>query len=183
MGFIRKYHLISIVIIISLAIVPSLQRASAVAQPSTNGKYFEVIPENLGVYDNRGGTLQLVGYLKGGQTFPAVSESENWYGVSFNGYTGYVLKQSTTRSSSSAIKNEYTSMEKTIIGEMKLKEETEVYDNSSGSLVSFSTLPAGSQYSIIGHSGDWYKVELARRVGYIHKSRVELLFSNTYQVF
>jgi murein tripeptide amidase MpaA len=165
------------------AIVPAHSKAEAVSQPASIGKFFKVVPEKLGVYDNRSGSLELVGYLEGGQTYSVVSESENWYGISFDDYVGYVLKASTTLSTQSEIGNHFPSSTKSFIGEIEMIADTKVYDNSSGGLVAFGTLPAGNPYSILGISGDWYKVELASRVGYIHKSSVELVFSDETKYF
>ncbi|WP_159461965.1 glycosyl hydrolase family 18 protein [Salirhabdus sp. Marseille-P4669] len=137
------------------------------------GKYFEVTEVDLPVYDNKTGKLIQIGNLKRGQVYERVSDYGNWHRIDFGGVYGYVQKNGTKPSESAKITggNKYFEDTNIII---KTKENVTVYDNSSGKLVPFATLLRGGEFPIVSDYGNWYRIVLSGKVGYVHKNEVEV---------
>ncbi|GAA0305810.1 hypothetical protein GCM10008924_24250 [Gracilibacillus halotolerans] len=149
---------------------------------NSNAKYFEVVEDNLAVFDNRSGSLVKIGELTRGQTYPIVSDYGNWHRIQIGTYYGYVWKNSTIPSQQSAIKNEnnsYTNQQRTVTAVT----DVTVYDNSSGSLVGFGKLSQGTSIALVSDYGNWWRVIFADRVGYISKSGVKTDFQKGDKFF
>ena len=132
-----------------------------------NDKYFEPT-ERLSVYDNSTGSLIFVGYLNEGQSYPRVSDYGDWHQIKYgNGY-GYVWKASTKPSTADGIKNMNTGLKNSSIT-VKATSILSVYDNSSGALVPFASLNKDVSYPIIGQTGEWYRIDIAGRIGYVYE--------------
>lgn len=145
-------------------------------------KYFKVIEENLGIYDNSSGTLVKVGELVSGQTYPRISDYGNWHQVKFgNGY-GFVLKSATEPVETHNLKN-LNQVSTNNKGTIKALENLPVYDNSSGDLVKFASLNANLSYPILSDYGNWYQVDVAGRVGYVLKELTSKPFQTSDRYF
>ncbi|MEK5271994.1 glucosaminidase domain-containing protein [Aeribacillus sp. FSL K6-8394] len=156
---------------------------SAVQLPfSQQDKYFEVLEDNLPVYDNRTGKLVKIGELKKGQVYPRVSDYGNWHRIQFSDYYGYVKKSETKPANGTSIKNENKSY-KNSSKSFKAIENVTVYDNTSGKLVPFGTIEKGKEYKIASDYGNWWRIIFSDRVGYVRKSEVQLLFSQQDKYF
>lgn len=141
------------------------------------GDYFEVIYNNVPVFDNRAdGELAQVGTLVKGQTYKRISDYGDWHRIQYGEHYGYVHQSSTKPSSSSKVGNLYNSYnnssEKFIAGK-----EAIVYDNSGSSLVPFTTFREGEKYPIVSDYGNWYRVIAAGRIGYVQKTDVSGYFT------
>ncbi|PMC36603.1 mannosyl-glycoprotein endo-beta-N-acetylglucosamidase [Bacillus sp. UMB0899] len=137
---------------------------------STKDKYFKVSDSDVAIYDNRSGDLELIGYLEAGQVYPRVSDYGNWHRIKFGNYYGYVSKTGTDPSGNN-LKNLNTSYENS--GKfVTVGTDLPVYDNSSGKLVQFATIKKGQRYPIISDYGNWYRIDVSGRVGYIHKDNL-----------
>ncbi|MGD6871012.1 glucosaminidase domain-containing protein [Sutcliffiella horikoshii] len=148
-------------------------------------KYF-VASERLSVYDNSSGKLVHVGYLNMGQVFPRVSDYGSWHKIKYGNGDGFVWKASTvpaTQESIDAVKNlnnGQTNSERLI----ETIDTISVYDNTSGSLVSFAFLFKGITYPVIGdYSSSWVKVDVAGRIGYVYKPATKTPFETTDKYF
>lgn len=146
------------------------------------GTYFKVTTDKLPVYDNRSGSLQLVGYLEKGQEYPRVSDYGAWHRIQFGDIYGYVRKTGTTPSNGTTIKNSTNPSIKPI-GKLTVTKNAPIYDNTSGRLVAFATLNAGQFYPILSDYGTWFKISVSGRTGYIHKSAVIEHFRNSHSYF
>ncbi|WP_099159461.1 alginate lyase family protein [Virgibacillus ndiopensis] len=145
-------------------------------------KYFRVLTSNLPVYDNRSGSLEKVGTLTKGQTYPIVADYGNWHKIQFDNYFGYVYKAKTEPGVSNKIKNLNTGYKNT--SEMfKTEKNVVVYDNSSGTLVPFGTIDSNQKYSIVSNYGNWWRIIFADRIGYIHKNGVKKAFDENSDAF
>lgn len=133
-------------------------------------RYFEVIEDEVFVYDNSLGYLKEVAVLKKGQTYERVQDYGNWHQIKYGRQYGYVAKSATKPSSSSKAKNWGSPVNSDV--DFIAKGDVEIFDNSSGQLVPFMTVKDKERYPIIGESGSWWKVSIANRIGYIHKSKV-----------
>ncbi|MEK5271993.1 alginate lyase family protein [Aeribacillus sp. FSL K6-8394] len=156
---------------------------SAVQLPfSQQDKYFEVLEDNLPVYDNRTGKLVKIGELKKGQVYPRVSDYGNWHRIQFSDYYGYVKKSETKPANGTSIKNENKSY-KNSSNSFKAIENVTVYDNTSGKLVPFGTIEKGKEYKIASDYGNWWRIIFSGRIGYVQKSAVQLPFSQQDKYF
>lgn len=134
-------------------------------------KYFEVLEEDVYVYDNSMGYLRKVALLTKGQTYARIADyGENWHQIKFGRQFGYVLKSSTKPSFSNKAANWGTPVNSKV--DFIANGNVEIFDNSSGKLVPFITIMDTERYPIIGESGSWWKISVANRIGYIHKSKV-----------
>jgi len=145
-------------------------------------KYFEVIEEELAVYDNRGKRLKQVGTLEKGQVYPRVQDYGNWHKIQFGDFYGYVKKSSTRPAKGNEIKNEnkgYTNSSEYIITD----KDTVVYDNTTGELAPYAVIDKGQKYPIVSDYGNWYRILVSDRVGYIRKNEVTRTFTASTKYF
>ncbi|WP_102026480.1 alginate lyase family protein [Salirhabdus sp. Marseille-P4669] len=149
----------------------------------TSDKYFKVSTDNLPVYDNRSGSLVKVGELTKGQVYPRISDyGPNWHKIQFGNIYGYVYADDTEGATGQALKNEnktYSNTERTFTP----IEDITVYDNTSGRLVPFGELTKGTEYPIVSDYGNWWRVLLSDRVGYVHKDAVKRNFISEDRFF
>lgn len=156
-------------------LVGYIHKTAVDVQFTKTDKYFEVINDNVAVYDNRTGALIKIGELKKGQTYPRVSDYGNWHRIQFGNYYGYVHKGHTIPSNKSKLKNENTSI-KLSNRTLTTLTNVPVYDNSSGQLVPFVTLEKDIKLTIISDYGNWWRVLVSNRIGFVHKKSVKADF-------
>ncbi|WP_286171998.1 N-acetylglucosaminidase [Gracilibacillus phocaeensis] len=144
---------------------------------ATFGDYFKA-EKNLAIYDNRGnGPLKKIGEVKQGQTYKRVSDYGNWHRIQFGDIYGYIRKFDTSTSNGKSIKNENKNYQSTD-REMKAQKKTTVYDNSSGNLVPFASIEKDATISMATDYGNWWRIVLADRVGYVNKDDMQAEFKN-----
>ncbi|WP_456277601.1 SH3 domain-containing protein [Bacillus sp. AK128] len=136
-------------------------------------KYFEVLEDKLTIYDNSSGSLVSVGTLVKGQVYPRVSDMGNWHQIRFGDRLAYIWKDSTRPADSSSIKNLNNGLKNSDKNFVTLS-SVPVYDNTSGTLVPYVYLKDRQSYPIIEESGNWWKVDVGGRLGYVHKSGVQV---------
>ncbi|WP_194841253.1 M14 family metallocarboxypeptidase [Salinibacillus xinjiangensis] len=136
-----------------------------------NTKYFKVNESNLPVYDNRSGSLVIVGTLTKGQTYERVSDYGNWHRIRFGNHYGYVRKSKTDPSYANAFQNSKKASYSN--GTLKPKQDVVIYDNTGKELIPFATIEKGKQYPVVRDYGNWYEVNISGRYGYVSKSKVE----------
>jgi mannosyl-glycoprotein endo-beta-N-acetylglucosaminidase len=138
-------------------------------------RYFQANQDSVTVYDNSSGSLQVVGHLAKGEIYPRIADyGSDWHQIKFgNGY-GYVWKDATNPANGNVIKDLNTNLQNSKIF-MVPKQDIAVYDNTSGSLVPFASLVQGKPYPVISDfGGDWYKVDVSGRIGYVYKPGVQV---------
>jgi mannosyl-glycoprotein endo-beta-N-acetylglucosaminidase len=149
---------------------------------TASDQYFMVTKEQLPVYDNRKGYLDLIGYLEKGQIYPRVSDYGNWHQIQVGNYYGYVLKSGTTLSSGLGLRNENKEYP-TTGRELTVIRETKIYDNKTGKLVSFGVLKPGVKVNIATDYGNWWRIVHGGKVGYILKDDVRVGFASDDKYF
>ncbi|MFV8826378.1 M14 family zinc carboxypeptidase [Alkalihalobacterium sp. APHAB7] len=159
---------------VQVTVEPVSQTVQAQAFTSST-KYFEVIKDNIPVYDNSTGSLVEVGWLKKGEVYPRVRDyGSNWHEIRFGDGMAYVRKVDTAPANGTTVKNENQNYQNTSRSFVP-KADIEVYDNSSGQLVSYATLKDGRAYPIVGEFGsNWYRVLVSDRVGYVRSAEVDV---------
>ncbi|REJ26515.1 MAG: hypothetical protein C6W54_01315 [Bacillaceae bacterium] len=136
----------------------------------SNTKYFKVTSDSLNVFIKKSGKLVKVGSLRKGQSYLRTGGKGNWHEIQFGLSKGYVYKFSTVPLSHpnfqiSSLKNN---------GKITILRDAVVYDNSNKTLVPIVTLLKNIEYPIEGVYGNWVKIHIANRVGYVHKSDVKV---------
>ncbi|MCA1031414.1 SH3 domain-containing protein [Bacillus timonensis] len=149
---------------------------------TTTDQFFTVKVENLGIYENRNGSLIRVGSLEKGQSYPRIADAGNWHRIKFGTGSAYVYKKYTSPSNGAAIKNisKWTGSSADFFTPLF---EIGVYDNSSGGLVKFATLTEETNYPIISENGNWYVVNVAGRTGYVYKPNTRRDFKTSDNFF
>ncbi|MED0715179.1 M14 family metallocarboxypeptidase [Aeribacillus composti] len=139
---------------------------------TANTKYFQVTRDNTPIYIKGKDKLVKVGMLEKGQTYPRIRDYGNWHEIQFGSKKGYIHKLSTVP----AIKfgQKKVGQSKTNIGTFVALKNAVIYDNSGKKLVPFATISKNIEYPIEVPYGNWVKIHIANRVGYVHKSDVKV---------
>ena len=157
--------------------------APATKRPFTiKDKYFQVTEGNVSIYQNDNGALKHVGYLVKGQVYPRVSDYGDWHKIKFGNGFAFIWKNATKPVSGKGLSNENKSTEVSGLHFVALEPLT-VYDNSSGKLVPFASINNGTQYPIISENGDWYKIDISGRVGYVYVHATKRSFTTKDKYF
>ena len=160
--------LLCFLLIVGLAISVPTKEASAAPVV-----YAVPLKDLVSVYENRTGKLVPMAVMRINQ--PLVIQAQfgtNWWQVKLgNGY-GYVYKGDVFRSTTMTTQNVNLSYVNTNTSIMT-KVDVDVFDNTSGSLVSMAILKAKYRYPVIADSGNFWKVDVGGRIGYVAKVRVE----------
>ena len=147
-----------------------------------NENYFKVTTDTLSIYDNSSGSLKKVGSLNQNQEFRILSFSGNWIKIKYRGKEGFVWKDSTEPSTGNSIKNAnkglVTSTRKVVSNKY-----LSVYDNTSGRLVQFASIEPNTEYPIIDTVGNWHRIDVSGRIGYIYKSATKYVFNAADTLF
>jgi N-acetylmuramoyl-L-alanine amidase len=149
---------------------------------NVSDRYFEVTDNQLPIYENHSGSLELVGYLYKGEVYPRDTDYGDWHQLKFGNRYGYVWKAGTKPATASSVKNINVNLQNTTLS-FNANVNLPVYDNSTGSLVPFATIHKDTQYPIISDYGDWYQIDISGRIGYVYKSATTRLFNSTDQYF
>ncbi|MBN8193764.1 hypothetical protein JI667_16560 [Bacillus sp. NTK074B] len=158
-----------------------IAKSDAVAEFTSNTTYFEVTADELPVYDNSTGELVQVGSLSKGQVYPRLKDYTSWHMIEFGDIMAYVPKDGTRPSEAHFIKNESGNVSTN--HSVAIKHSTLVYDNTSGSLIPYANVLPGRKLSLLNEYTSWWEVEIAGRVGFIHKEDAALSFSPSIQYF
>lgn len=142
---------------------------------TTNDKFFEATSRTA-IYEKKDGKLVRVGAVDAGQQYPRIGDTGDWHVIKFGNTTGFVKKVYTIPSDGKAIQNANTfyANSKVIISP---KLNIAVYDTSSGVSVQYASLYQGIQYPIISDIGDWLRIDVAGRIGYIREKDVTIPFT------
>ena len=162
--------LLCLLLIVGLAISA---RAPIKEASAKNVDYVLPLKDLVNVYENRTGILVPMAVMRINQ--PLVIHAEygnNWWQVKLgNGY-GYVFKGdvfASTTWTTQNVNSSYVNTNTTII----TKVDADVLDNTSGSLVTMAILKANYRYPVIEEFGDFWKVDVGGRIGYVAKVNVE----------
>ncbi len=140
--------------------------------------YYKITSEKAPIYKRVGNKLVTVGNLYQNEVFPRLNNFGNWHEIQLGNTVGYIKKAHTSLVKASKGREAYIEDI-----EIKILKDTEVYDNSTGKLISFASLNEGSTYQISKDYGNWYEVTVSDRVGYIKKSDVQLQYTDSIDYF
>lgn len=109
-----------------------------------------------------------------GDAVSVLGESGSWYKVRFDGETGYVMKSyiDLVSAENGSQTNGETLYAKAVAGEATDRVNMRKSASAGASVV--KVVSKGGKVSVIGESGDWYKVEYSGREGYISRNYIRL---------
>ncbi|SDK61388.1 mannosyl-glycoprotein endo-beta-N-acetylglucosaminidase, partial [Sediminibacillus albus] len=156
------------------------EEVKAETKPTDN--YFRVYHADIPVYDNRSGSLKKVGELEKGQSYSIVRDYGNWWRIQFGDFYGYVRKSDTGYATESEIPNMNKNHTNTA-HKLETKQQVEVYDNTSGSLVPFGKIDKGQLFPIAADYGNWWRILYLDRVGYVRKNEANVQYADFADYF
>jgi mannosyl-glycoprotein endo-beta-N-acetylglucosaminidase len=143
-----------------------------------NVNHFKTV-EKKPVYSSEN-AKEIIGYLDKGESFPMLNTSNKYFHkINFSNIIAYVSTPQTEPIQNPIIGNaldgviDYTGIVKPTVN-------VAVYDVSSGTSVSFATLLKAKEYKVIGDIGDWIKVDIGSREGFIKNQYVEKIPTKRY---
>lgn len=146
-------------------------------------KYFKVQTGPVPVYVNKNGTNVEVGQLDAGQEFVILSQSNGYLQIQFGNSTGLVNANAVVPSDGASIKN----LNKYQVNSdryFKTYRSLPVYDNTSGSLVEFSRIDTGNEYSVIKQtSPNWFEISFGGRIGFVYVPYLQELVNQSDHFF
>ena len=128
-------------------------------------------------------SASIIGTLKNGAKVEITGESGDWYKINYNGKVGYVyksyIKKGTTGTTGGDSGTSTTTEKKGVV--VGISTTLNVRSGASTTASIIGTLRNGAQVTIIGESGNWYKIKFNERVGYVSKDYVREGNSNDGQ--
>lgn len=119
---------------------------------------------DVNVRSGPGNSYSVLTVMKQGTTTAKLGESGNWVKLTVNGKTGYVYSKYLTSGGSSS---STTSTQKTVY---VTASSLNVRSGSGTSYSVIGGLSKGSSASVVGTSGNWYKIKYGSGYGYISSS-------------
>lgn len=117
----------------------------------------------------------IIGVLSNATKLNIIGTSSGWYEVSVNGKTGYVSSSYVSASQAAAASSSSSSSKKS--GRVTLKDPSSSLNLRlspwTGRII--SSLSDGTNVTILGTSGLWYKVSVGSTTGYVHSDYIKLL--------
>lgn len=142
---------------------------------------FIVTDNYLPVYVNENNKLEVKGYLYKDQVYPRESDYGNWHKIKFGNDYGFVWKKGT--SPTTKLISSYNSSYKNSSLSFTSLEDTVVYDNNNGQLIPFAKFSKGVTYPVVSDYGNWYRIDVSGRVGYVQKNSIKPVFNNSIDYF
>lgn len=143
-------------------------------------KYFEALQNDVPVYSK--GKEKVLGYLKYGQAYERTGDIGNWHEVRTGKQTGYVWKKATKPLLSSSYKNGFNQKAESE-NWVEVTSKLTVYDNSSGELMPFAVLEKGVRAPFYDKMGNWYKISVFGRMGWVYTTAVNAHYYNIVNPF
>ncbi|WP_449537828.1 SH3 domain-containing protein [Ferdinandcohnia sp. Marseille-Q9671] len=140
---------------------------------TSSDKYFKVTSPNLSVY--RANTSIVIAELSEGEEYLRLKDLGDWHQVRIGNEYGLVYEGGTQPSLGTSIKNASKS-EATTGRSFEVVSDIVVYDTSVSPKKPYVTLKKGVKYPFISEDPNWFKVDIAGRVGFINKSATKMDF-------
>ncbi|PLS17850.1 hypothetical protein CVD28_09120 [Bacillus sp. M6-12] len=141
-----------------------IKKTDIVREFTTQDKYFTVLTEKQPVYIKQGSKLVQKGSLLKGKEFARLKGDGKWHLISYGSQTGFVAIEGTAPSAGKTI----VKAEPNSRVSLTIKTDTVVYEGTSLTTAGFATLLKAEKYPIVSRAGDWFKVNYAGRIGYVH---------------
>ncbi|RCW77394.1 S8 family serine peptidase [Saliterribacillus persicus] len=159
-----------------------INKQSVKADFIASDNYFKVNSNSATIYDISSGNYRKVGKLENDQEYIRKGRSGNYHKIQFSDFIGYVHFGHTETSTGSSINNENRKISSGN-SSVKISENVNVYDNTSGSFVKFAEISSNMQYRIINAGENWTKIKLGDRIGYINSKFILSEFNSSDKYF
>jgi len=157
-----------------------VRKSDVTSEFTSNTKYFEVLEDGIVAYQKVNGKLVEVTTLMKNQVYPRVSDYTSWHGIKYGNSTVYVKKDGTRPALAKRIQNENNGLKNSPF-KVTITNNTLVYDNTSGDLIAFAELYKGNKYPIISDHGNWLKVDISGRIGFIKREDTKIEFTRNIE--
>lgn len=141
----------------------------------------EVIIDNVPFYMNINGKLVKKLDVKKGATFKVEDKIGNWYQIQIGEEKGFIYYKN-LRIINKNLRGTF-STNSSFYGKVQTLGETNIYDNSNGSLKHFATALPFQKFNVKGMAGNWYQIEIGKRIVYIYKDNVQELFTRDTELY
>jgi murein tripeptide amidase MpaA/translation initiation factor 2 beta subunit (eIF-2beta)/eIF-5 len=135
------------------------------------------------IYIKENGKLIRAGAVEEGEVYPRLSDYGDWHQIKFGDITGFVKEKYTIPILDSSEINNLNENYSDSINKVMPNKNIAVYDNSSGKLKQYASIYEGMKYPIISDIGDWFRIDLSGRVGYIRESDVKQILNEQTKFF
>ena len=162
--------------------------SSQASEDKTDNKNGQVVNvySGLNVRSEASTSGIIIGSLSNGANVTILGESGNWYKIKYGSSTGYVSKDYVKASGESSENNTNNSN----VGSNEINSSEETSDSKSGKVVNvqsglnvrngastssgiIGSLSNGANVTILGESGNWYKIKYGNSTGYVSKDYVK----------
>ncbi|MCA1055167.1 hypothetical protein LCM10_09220 [Rossellomorea aquimaris] len=144
-------------------------------------KYFQVNQPEVPIIINKDGKKIEIGYLKEGHVYKRTDDAGNWHVIEVMGHRAYVWKSATDPYVSNIAHPTYNQPTETFTAQTVL--DLDIYDNSSGKLVSIARLNSGVNLQVLKKVGNWFEVIFAGRKMYIYQTALKPEFTQHNRYF
>jgi uncharacterized protein YgiM (DUF1202 family) len=135
---------------------------------------FRALGQNVSIKVRQtNGELLQTGKLIDQADYHLIRSTGNWLEIQYGSETAFIWKEAAKPVSREQLQAPVNSGRSSL--KFEAASEAVVYDNSSGELIPFAKLDKGTQYPYLSQTGNWLKVELAGRTGYVYADSVKPL--------
>lgn len=136
------------------------------------------ISSQLRIRAGAGTSYATVGYLRNGEEVEIIGESNEWYKIKYDGITGYAhkdyIKKLSSSDSSNGDNSNGTTVEETVGHVYNAPSGLSVRENANTSSKVLGYIQNGSNVTIVGESGDFYKIKYGNAIAYVHKDYIKI---------
>ena len=158
------------------------------SQETTSSKSGKVVNVHSGLNVRNGASTSsgIIGSLSNGSNVTILGESGNWYKIKYGNSTGYVSKDyvktseessnSNTGNNASSSSGESSSNKSGKV--VNVHSSLNVRSGASANSSVIGSLANGSNVTIVGESGSWYKIKYGNTTGYVSKDYISVGATN-----
>ena len=129
--------------------------------------------DRIPIYASPSGDFNEIGKLRLGESMIVTkSFDSDWWQVRFGNAHGYIEKNVVHLQKNVEVpsENRQANTNKVVI----INQDADVYDNSSGTLKKFAVVNEGNRYPVLSIYGNWWRIDVGGRVGFLHKSSTSI---------
>ncbi|MGL4774115.1 MAG: SH3 domain-containing protein [Clostridium sp.] len=139
-------------------------------QPEPSKTGIVNVSTSLNVRSGAGTNYSIVASLSKGKKVEIVGESGDWYKIKFDGKEGYVSKKYISVDGQGNTGGSTSTKE----GIVQVSNTLNVRSGAGTNYSKVGSLSKGEKVTILGESGDWYKISFSGKEGYVAKQYIQL---------
>lgn len=160
-----------LVLMVSVSIVLLNYSSVAQAEEVDSSKWI-VAKQKVEAYDEVDGKLIAVGTLLPKQFYKMQEEDSSYYYISFGNGTAFVKKSRALRAVKNIRKKVLVQAATAPNLSIVTKSEAVIYNRVDHKKKAIAVIKGNMRYPAVRKTGDWYIVNVAGQIGYVHESRV-----------